>query len=60
MKDLIKITENLLDEDYNVHTEMQDLSNDLFKKIVSSLVERCVKTKYEYFKMPTIHIHSMV
>jgi hypothetical protein len=34
---------------------MQDLSNDLFKKIVSSLVERCVKTKYEYFKMPTIH-----
>jgi hypothetical protein len=33
MKDLIKkfMQENLLDEDYNVHTEMQDLSNDLFK-----------------------------
>jgi hypothetical protein len=27
----------------------------IYLKIVSSLVERCVKTKYEYFKMPTIH-----
>lgn len=57
MKDLIKnlLRENLLDEDYNVQTEMQDLSDDMFKKIVRALVERAVKTESEYFRMPTIH-----
>jgi hypothetical protein len=57
MKDLIK---NYYGKTYLMRIIMFILKCKTYqtiylKKIVSSLVERCVKTKYEYFKMPTIH-----